>query len=403
MKKTICVLISCVILTMMLSVSMSASDAADNSLKFSGDGTFKILHLTDSQDDRYPAYDMVNFIEKAIEESQPDLIVFTGDLVEDSRIGDIGIDDQSFREGVVVKDSKGNIDHDKTLENLKIAADNVLKIFEKSEIPYVLAQGNNDHKCGITDEEWMEIYSEYPHCLLTDMSPGEGEGLDCYLPIKGQDGSIKFNLWIIDTGRGGVSQEQIDWYKGASAELTERNNGTPIPSIVFQHIHTADVGNLFEKCSIWDDGAKFYKGGFIRLNPEIARGTNMFPYEPGKTSEEFKAWKECGDVLGAYFGHQHTEGFTGTYDGIELGFTYGCEFAKIGPYGYRLFTINEDDVENYTSEMYVYKGNVKLGNDRFVLEKEKVNGEYEDDFSRIIGTIGAVFRSLFSIITGLVA
>ena len=76
-------------------------------------------------------------------------------------------------------------------------------------------------------------------------------------------------------------------------------------------------------------------------------------------------------MIGAYFGHQHVEGFTGTYDGVELGLTYGMEFAKTGPYGYRVLTLHEDDITHYENELYTYTGSVKLGTDRI----EKQNDE----------------------------
>ena len=41
-----------------------------------------------------------------------------------------------------------------------------------------------------------------------------------------------------------------------------------------------------------------------------------------------------------------------------MGFNYGSEFAKIGPYGCRLITLHEDDVTNYDNEMFTYEGSV---------------------------------------------
>lgn len=371
MKKTISAVLA---LIMIMSVTVFAGAAEKKNLKFSEDGTFRILQLSDTQDDQYPADDMLNLVRLSIEESDPDLIVFTGDLVEDSRIGDIGIDGESLREGVVVK-KNGEIDHDATLENLTAAADAVLKIFQESGVPFVIAQGNNDHKCGISNEEWLEIYGKYSNCLLEDMSSDEGGALDCNLEIKDSTGKTAFNIWIMDTMRGGAAQDQIEWYKSASAELKEKNGGEPVPSILFQHIQVKDIGNLFVECSPFDNGAKGTTSGFYRLNDEIAHGYNFFTYYPCEPSEQFKAWKEQGDVIGAFFGHQHVEGFSGIVDGIELGFTYGSEMAKPGPYGYRLITLHEDDVKNYDNELYTYEGSVKFNNAHFEKQIDSVSDE----------------------------
>ena len=99
MKKIISILLAVSVMFSLCSFAF----AEDNGLKFGDDGEFTILQISDPQDDHNPAYDMVNMIKLAIEQSNPDLIVFTGDIVEDSRIGDIGIDDESLREGVEVE------------------------------------------------------------------------------------------------------------------------------------------------------------------------------------------------------------------------------------------------------------------------------------------------------------
>lgn len=50
----------------------------------------------------------------------------------------------------------------------------------------------------------------------------------------------------------------------------------------------------------------------------------------------------------------HQDGFSGVYDGIELNLTYGCEFAKSGPYGMRVITLHEDDIAAYGNQAYTY-------------------------------------------------
>lgn len=357
MKKIISVLLVLVLTAACLGLCASAEDKTAE-LRFRDDGTFKIMVFSDTQDDRYPAYDMLNFVKLAAQTAQPDLIVFTGDLVEDSRIGDIGIDGQSFREGVNVK-SGGELDIEKTLDNIKVATDNVFSILEETGIPYAIAMGNNDYKCGIGSAEWLEIFSAYPHLLCEDISDDEGKRIDYNLEIKGNDGSTKFNIWLMDSGRGSVNNDQVEWYKSKASALAAANGGTPVPALLFQHVQVSDIGNLFEECNMWDEGSRMSGGKFYRLNKEIASGRYTFAYEPGQTSYEFLSWQEQGDVIGAFFGHQHVEGFSGVWQGIELGFTYGCEMAKPGPYGYRLITLHEDDVKNYDNELYTYEGSYR--------------------------------------------
>lgn len=398
MKKTLCILMTVVMLS---ALCINAFAEGGNALSFKEDGTFRILHITDSQDDRYPAYDLQNFLKKAVEESKPDLIVFTGDLVEDSRIGDPFNDDDPLREGVVAK-KLGEVDLEKTYDNLKTAADNVLSVLQATGIPFALTQGNNDYKCSVTNEQWLEIFSSYSNCLVFDESEDENGRIDYHLEINGKNGSPAFVLWMMDTGTGGVHADQIEWYKTACSAITEENGGTPVPSFVFQHIQTSDIGNLFEECTPFDEGARAEDGKFYRLK-DGACGRDFFAYEPGKTSDEFKAWKEQGDVLGAFFGHQHIEGFSGKVDGIELGFTYGCEFAKTGPYGYRIFELNENDITNYKNDLYTYEGSVRLGNDRFEKQENKPYREYASAFEKIIFAVPNFVMCLVSLVVSLFA
>ncbi len=401
MKKVLCFVIT---LTLLFSTFIYAFAAEGRKeLEFSDDGTFRILVFSDTQDDRYPAYDMQNFVRMMLAE-KPDLIIFTGDLVEDSRFGDIGTDAQIFKEGVVVESLGGDVDLEKTVDNLTVATDNVLSILEESGIPYAIAQGNNDYKCSIGGKDWLEIYSKYDNCLITDESDDPDDRLDYNLEIKGKDGNTVFNIWLMDTGRGGVNEQQIDWYKSESTALAQANGGSPVPSLLFQHIQVDDIGNLFEECSMFDEGARGKGLKFYRLNRDIAHGYNFFAYEPGKTTAEFSAWKEQGDVIGAYFGHQHVEGFSGKVDGIELGFTYGCEFAKPGPYGYRLITLHEDDLENYDSEVYTYEGSVKFNNARFEKQEDETSyREYDNFFEQIFAYIKNFFSAAVFFVIGLFA
>lgn len=401
MKKTLSVFLA--FLLLFAAVSPCFAETYEAGFTFREDGTFTILHLTDSQDDHHPAWDMLNLVKRSIEESDPDLIVFTGDIVEDSRIGDVGIDTEPGREGVAVKDIRGDLVYDKTRANVEKAVDALFSVLEASGVPYVICQGNNDYKCAVSNADWLEIYAKYPHCIVVDQSDDADGRIDRQIFINGTDGKPAFNIWCMDTGRGGINADQITWYKNRSAEITADNGGEPVPALLFQHIFVDDIGNLFEPCESWDDGAEAVDSKFYRLNREIAKGNNFFAYEPGKTTAEFTAWQECGDVIGAFFGHQHLEGFSGVWGGIELGFTYGCQFAKPGPYGYRVFTIHEDDVRNYDNEQFVYTGSVKLGTDRIRPLKEERYPEYDSSFIEILAKIKNFLLSFIALIKDLVA
>ncbi len=371
MKKIISLLL-CV--CMLISCFVFGASAEDNALRFGSDGKFTILQLTDPQDDAYIAHGLKEFIEKAIEETKPDFIVITGDIVEDSRAGDIS-DDKIFQEGVTVDG-----DYAATLANTKKACEDIFAPVEASGITYAISQGNNDYNSGITNEDWLKIYSSYSNNMTVDMSDDADGKIDCYIPVLSSDSDEPaFGLWMLDNGKSFTS-EQLEWFKGFETR--------GVPSVVFEHVPVDDMGNLYEECNIWDEGAIISGTKAYRLKGDIAIGHAEGIIEPGASTSEFAAWKQQ-NVVGAFFGHWHTSGFTGVWDGITLGLTYGCQFSKSGPYGVR--TIVLDEVSGtIATEQYEYI------NGEFVLQIDEHYAEYDNAFEETVAKIINFFKNLFT-------
>ncbi len=351
--------------------ALCGSAEAKTELRFGDDGKFTILHLTDPQDDEVLADELVGFIEKAIELSQPDLIVLTGDIIEDSRpVFDGFSDDEPFIEGVK------NKDYATALANIESTVAQLFAPLEESGIPYAITQGNNDYKGGIGNEDWLRIYAQYPGCITFDQSNDSEGKIDCYLEIlSSSSDEAAFGLWLLDNGRG-FDEEQAAWMTAFET--------ADVPSIVFEHIPTADVGNLFEKCRPWDEGAFADGTTAYRLNLDIATGHAEFGEDPGQVSDQFKQWKDKG-VVGAFFGHEHTCGYTGTVDGITLGLTYGCQFAKRGPYGMRTLVLDEDGT--FETDLYTYADGA------FTLQADNEPYQtYDSTFKKLFAGIANLFR-----------
>ncbi len=374
MKKFIAVALSiCLVFSV---ASFGAFATEDKNLRFGDDGKFTILQTTDTQDDYCIADGLVEFIEKSIETTDPDLIVITGDLVEDSRTGDIS-DSEIFKEGVTVDG-----DYEATLENTKKAVEQIFAPLEKSGIPYAVTQGNNDYKSDVTNEDWLEIYADYPGCIAYDMSDDADGKIDFYLPVlSSSSDEPAFGIWMLDNGRS-FSQEQLDWF------ASYNTNG--VPSVVFEHIPIDDMGNLYEECSIFDEGVIIDGGKTYRLRGDIASGHAEGIIKPGASTPEFAAWKKQ-NVVGAFFGHWHTSGFTGVWDGITLGMTYGCQFSKSGPYGVRTVTLDEAS-GSIETELYEYIDG------EFVVQVdepyEQYDNEIEEAFAGFINFFTNIFNAL---------
>jgi hypothetical protein len=271
----------------------------------------------------------------------------TGDVVEDSRpVADFFTDDEPFFDGVVVG-SGSRFDYEKTLANVRTVCDAVFGVFEEYGVPFAVAQGNNDYKAKISNEDWLKIYASYPHCVNAfDLSGDEDGHIDSYVSVlSSSSDNPAYGLWLLDDGRG-FSEAQAEWMKAYPAP--------DVPSLAFAHVPVNETGCLFTECSPTDAGAFITDGKVMRLDPEISTG-HAETRTAGDPSLMFAAFKAVG-VKGAFFGHTHVDGYTGVYDGVTLGLTYGCEFSKISPYGMRTVTLTESEPEKIDTSLYVYTG-----------------------------------------------
>ncbi len=374
MKKIISVFLCVCLIFSCFVFGVNAED--DGALRFGDDGKFTVLQITDPQDDAYIAHGLVEFIEKAIEQTNPDFIVITGDIVEDSRAGDIS-DDKLFQEGVTVDG-----DYAATLANAEKAVADIFAPIEASGIPYAIAQGNNDYKSGVTNEDWLKIYASYPNNMTVDMSDDADGKIDCYIPVLSSDSDEPaFGLWMLDNGRS-FTEGQLEWFKAY-------DNGN-IPSVVFEHVPVDDIGNLYEECDVWDEGALIDGTKAYRLKAGV-NGHAEGIAKPGETTEEFTAFK-AKNVVGAFFGHWHTSGYTGVWDGVTLGMTYGCQFSKQGPYGVRTITLDEN-TGTIETDIYVYE------NGEFSVQVDKPYAEYSNAFEEMIAKVINLFKNLFTALT----
>ena len=68
MKKALSVLLTALFLFSLAGAALAAEER--EALRFRQDGTFTILHVTDTQDDHHPSWDMLNLLKRSIEEER---------------------------------------------------------------------------------------------------------------------------------------------------------------------------------------------------------------------------------------------------------------------------------------------------------------------------------------------
>ena len=317
------------------------------------DGKFKIMLLGDLHD----CYDMKNnnaaekmddtlaLIGKAVKELKPDLVIYMGDNARAS-----------------------------TEYEMRAVISRITYPVSVSDTPFDLVFGNHDRECEVDLPTQLKLYREHENCYALNADDSLSGYGNHNLVIKSGDGEKDiFNLWFIDSHSlysdrsksyyDAVHEDQIEWYKKTAKELAEKNGGQSLPSLLFQHIPVPEEYELLREAKPYEkldsvQGHKTYSDKYYMLKPEVEGYLGEGPAVPDFNSGEFAAWKETGDVLGAFFGHDHMNDFAGYVDGILLA---QCKTAGFRVYtdgcrsGVRLITLEENNPENVQTRMYHFK------------------------------------------------
>ncbi len=357
-----------------------------NGLKFGADGKFKIMAIGDVHEKinaDAKTEDTMNLLEKAAAELKPDVAIFMGDIVS------------------------GN-NHDAgrlaTPEEILEAYVRITEPFVKRGIPFGITFGNHDGQTGETKDVLYKLLDTIPGFINTDDSGATGVG-NCYVPISSGNGKKQvFNLWLIDSGDGAqdggsgyawVDESQIKWYENCSNALKKANGGEPVPSIVFQHIPVCEEYLLLKETNILNPyrvrGHGYLSNRFYVKADNCTGYLGEGPCVPAKNKGQFKSWKKQGDVIGAFFGHDHQNDFVGTVEGIVLGQTKCSGFHIYGDglaQGVRVLTLSEADPWSFDTEMVRYR-------DFFGTSCNSIKGynlltdRWHTNFKATLGVLGA--------------
>ncbi len=299
-------------------------------LKFKNE-TFKIIQIADTQDSPKVSPDTIDLITSALEKEKPDLAVYSGDQIWNK---------MKF---------KGD------REKIKNALDALTKPVRDRHIPFTICFGNHDCQVGMSNEEQFEIYKSFDGFIGENVEGIDGCANHCIEICDGDE--PKFLLYLIDShtnsklGYDCVHENQIQWYRNTRDEY-EKKYGRLIPSVVIQHIPLCEVFELLTKVDKRTKNAvrafRAHANEFYILDKTKVNDTGFMkesPADPDENSGEFSAFKEKGEVLGVYFGHDHNNSFNGKVDGIDLGYTQGAGFHVYGPgkdRGVRIIELNKD-------------------------------------------------------------
>lgn len=378
-------------LALVFGVCFSVSAAETQSpLKFDENGEFKIMHLTDCQDDFPAETRMLRFIDASLKEYQPDVVVLGGDNVVAAN------------------------------KDLDAAIGELVKVFVDNETYFTLVFGNHDCEEGLTNDELLPIYQKYggKYCLAYDEVPElHGCGTQM-LPVRSsKDDSTKFALYMFDSGSKSddglgydcVREDQIEWYKNTSKAL-EAQEGKKVPALAFQHIVVGDVYDalFFESSVDMGELTPKYNGKTYSFLPKTDNFTGFlleFPCPGYYNFGQFDAMVERGDILGIFSGHDHINTYETELDGIKIINTGGATYHSYGremTRGMRMITVKENDTWNFESEMVTVNG-FALENSDFASDAGIVSvwAAVTETFAKVVLALGQ-FSGIFAGILGLV-
>ena len=311
-------------------------------------GSFKLMQISDIQELAKINPDSIKLLTLALRREKPDLAVFTGDQV-------YGIH-PSFRLG-------------DTRQKITATIRSILAPLEAAGVPFAVTFGNHDCQCGISNAEQAEIYAQSPYYVGGDFRTDDDRGT-YRVPLYGEKGHV-FDLYLIDSNgqtnaAGGylpVAQEQLDWFR-AERERTAREDGAPVPAIVFQHIPVPEYYDVLRRVPKGTKGAveafRTHKNEFYVLPEEVTAAGGFMkesPATPDDNAGEFDLLKADGHVLALSVGHDHYNSFVAEKDGVKLMYTQGCGFNVYGPKrqrGMRVITLHEEDLTRFETHTVTF-------------------------------------------------
>lgn len=250
---------------------------------------FKIMQFADIQARTAEACNNAFIdIKTHVEKEKPNLIVLTGDNIEDPKNED--------------------------------AFNALVSNMESLNTPWAPVFGNHDANGVLTKDFMAEKFIAAENCLFYKGAQGV-DGVGNYvINLTAKNNKIVYSLFLIDSnmydGNGGydwIHENQIDWYTSAVSRLKAINKKKVVPSLAFFHIPLQEF--IDAKVS-YESGESI--GEWAIFNEKICPGTI--------NSGFFDKVKELGSTKAIICGHEHINTCNIEYQGINL--VYGLKSSR---------------------------------------------------------------------------
>lgn len=318
-------------MTLILALGVAAALNAQE-LRFDKDGNFRIaqftdIHLTPGNEDsevRVP-----EMVKKVVAAENPDLLVFTGDIV--------------------------------TAKPAMKGWESIARMCEEIGIPYAVTMGNHDPEMTTRDSIYTFLMTQ--PLFIGEKGPEELAGMGNYvIPVLASDGSsapaglvycIDSNDYSPDQEKygyyGWIEHSQIAWYREQSDRYTALNDGIPLPAVAYFHIELPESNIAMKEARMKEEIAKAKaEGRDVRDLVRKMRLQNRAAVNGGI----FASFIEKKDVIGVFCGHYHQYDHINEYRGIALGFGRVSGYEAYGEKerGTRIVELHEGE---YTFDSWI--------------------------------------------------
>ncbi len=322
--------------------------------KFDDDGQiseddFVILAMTDLhfEDDPELRDKTIDMMVRNISDVNPDLVVFTGDII---------------------------LSNHQQLDGVRFA-----KLFEDMGVYWTFIFGNHEARAEKEYHKYflMKNMSQYEHCLAK-FGPSELFGYGNHIiNIMNRGGSIRQSLFLFDSGRNisdkyrfenGLDSDlrgydylknnQKNWYRNHIEE--QRRVYGDFKSLMFMHIPLCE----YENVNRLDKFGEYVPTGKAKiLYGSQYESIGCSPVNSGM----FSLIKELGSTQAVFAGHDHVNDFCAEYDGVKL--------VYVQTSGYETYTMG--DLRKWDESKWMQGATViTVKNDGSIELKQRFNRDY---------------------------
>ena len=229
----------------------------------------QILHLSDVQFSNYTEeIKAFKAIRETVDKADPDLIVFTGD----------------------------NLDN----HSKQVHLDSFISYMDGFKAPWALVMGNHDYQSNVSMEAQAKAYERSEYCLFEKGDVEASYGNYSYT-ISFENEPV-FAMTFMDSQTDGFTQSHVEWYEKNTRKL--KYKGELLPQFLFYHIPTVETVYAMQA----------YEEGAIS-------GDGEFGETPDKQTTDvgfFNAVTKMGAAKAIFYGHDHYNNAFVTYRGVEL-------------------------------------------------------------------------------------